>query len=86
MDGAFYGLNGCGIYGLNGCGIYGLNGCGIYGLNGCGIYDLNGWGTFMAQMDGAVSYCFLGDMLKKIYWSSGEYPFQSLHDRGFRSL
>ena len=36
---------------------YGLNGWGIYGLNGCGIYDLMG-GAFMAQMDGAVSYCF----------------------------
>ena len=64
MDGAFYGLNGWGIYGLNGCGTYDLNGWGIYGLNGWGIYDLNG-GAFMAQMDGAVSYCFLGDMLKK---------------------
>ena len=27
-DGAFYGLNGCGIYDLNGWGIYGSNGWG----------------------------------------------------------
>ena len=43
-------------------------------------------GAFMAPMDGVVSYCFLGDMLKKKYWSSGEYPFRSSHDHGFWSL
>ena len=43
-------------------------------------------GAFMAQMDGAVSYPFLGEMLKKKYWSSGEYPFRSSYDHRFRSL
>ena len=52
---------------------------GIYGLNGWGIYDLNGWGSY-----GKVSYCFLGDILKK-HWSSEECPFRSSHDHGFRS-
>ena len=30
------------------------------GCGGWGIYGLNGWGIY-----GEVSYCFLGDMLKK---------------------
>ena len=30
----------------------------------------------MAQMDGAVSYCFW-EICSKKYWSSGEYPFRS---------
>ena len=41
--------------GIWGWGIYGLNGWGIYG-----IYGSNGWDSY-----GKVSYCFLGDMLKK---------------------
>ena len=43
----------------------------------------------MAQMDGAVSYCFWDMLKKKIdkkYWSSREYPFRSSHHHGFRSL
>ena len=45
-----------------------------------------GDGAFVAQMGGGsyetVSYCFLGDMLIKEHWSSGEYPFLSSHEHG----
>ena len=41
----------------------GIWGWGIYGLDGWGIYDLNGWDSY-----GKVS-CFLGDMLKKHWYT-----------------
>ena len=80
MGWGIYGLNGWGIYDLDGMGLLWLKWVGHLWLKRVGIYGLNGWGSY-----GKVRYCFLGDMLKK-HWSSGEYPFQSSHDHGFRSL
>ena len=39
-------------------------------------------GAFMAQMDGAVSYCFW-EICSKKYWSSGEYPSGPRMTTGF---
>ena len=41
------------------------------------IYGLGSWAKWVIVL--------LGDLLK-IYWSSGEHPFQSSHDDGFQSL
>ena len=41
-------------------------------------------GAIMAQMGGAVS--FFCERYAQKHLSSGEYPFQSLHDHGFRSI
>ena len=55
---------------------YGINGWGIYDLNGWDIYGSNGWGSY-----GKVSYCFLGDMLKKALVFRG-VPFHRHRNRG----
>ena len=63
---------------------YGLNGWGIYGLNGWGIYDK--WvGHLWLKWIGWLVTVF-GRYAQNEYWSSGEYPFRSSHDHGFRSL
>ena len=54
------GIWGWGIYGSGGRGHFWLKWEGHWWLNGCGMYDINAWGSY-----GKVSYCFLGDMLKK---------------------
>ena len=62
-----------------GWGIYDL-GEGIHGLNG---WDLNRWDMYSLDGKAVIANCCLEDMLKKKYWSSGEYRFQSLHDHRF---
>ena len=54
-----------------------------------GHLDVNGW-AFTAQMGGAIMAkwvnVFWEVCSKKKHWSSGEYPFWSSYDHGFRSL
>ena len=66
-----------GIYGL-GMGHLWLksNNSTIYGLSEWGIYGLDGMGHLW---ESKLLVFWGGDMLEK-HWSSGEYPFWSLHD------
>ena len=55
------------------------------GLNSLGDPDIN-WLKWVGQL-WQSGLLFLRDMLqKKKHLSSGEYPFRSSHDHGFRSL